>query len=111
MKLRGELESLNQRINGLEQENISLETDLGRYAAGDYSHRDIVGSGYVTNGGKIIRFSGNSEEGAPVSEKPGMNNRFELDLGHLRIIWILFSLVIAVYYFKKRTSGVDEYHG
>ena len=111
MKLRGEFESLNQRIAGLEEENRSLEASLDKYSAGEYSDRDIVASGYITNGGKIIRFQGNSEGGKSAGEGPGVNNRFELELSHLRIIWILFSFVIAVYYFNKRNSGVDEYHG
>ena len=38
------------------------------------------------------------------SKTDNKNNRFELDLNHIRIIWILFSFVIAVYYFKKRHS-------
>ncbi len=111
MKLRGEFESLKQRISGLEQENRSLEAEIDKYAAGEYSDRDIVASGYVTNGGKIIQFQSDADETASAVERPGDNNRFELELSHLRIIWILFSFVIAVYFFKKRNSGVDEYHG
>ena len=111
MKLRGEFESLRQRISGLEQENRDLEAGMDKYSAGDYSDRDIVAAGYVTNGGKIIQFQGNMEGAASVAERPGEKNRFELELSHLRIIWILFSFVIAVYYFKKRNSGVEEYHG
>lgn len=111
MKLRGEFESLKQRINGLEQENRSLEAGLDKYSAGEYSDRDIVSSGYITNGGKIISFSGNQDGVQPYEKNPAVDNRFEFELRHLRIIWILFSFIIAFYYFKKRSGGVDEYHG
>ena len=111
MKLRGEFESLKQRISVLEQENRSLEEQLDRYSAGEYSERDIVSSGYVTSGGKIISFQDNETGGSSLGQSSEPASRFEIDLGHLRIIWILFSLIIAFYYFKKRSSGVDEYHG
>lgn len=111
MKLHGEFESLQKRITGFEQENRDLEASLDKYSAGEYSDRDIAASGYVANGGKIIQFQGDGDNSALNGKKNRIDNRFELDLGHLRIIWILFSCVIAVYYFKKKSSGVDEYHG
>ena len=111
MKLYGEFESLKIRIAGLEEENRSLAASLEKYSAGEYSDRDIAGSGYVKSGGKIIYFNDNAAGASDEPEDRGITNTFELELGHLRIIWILFSFVITFYYFKKRSSGVDEYHG
>ncbi len=108
MKLGRDYDSLRQRIGRLENDNRELAGKIGRYSEGLYSDSDIIASGYVTGGGRIIRFD---DAGIKRQESSTGKSEFDLELGHLRIIWIIFSIVLVVYYYTKRKNEADNQHG
>jgi len=87
---------------------MELSNICSRYRAGDYSEREIVNSGLIYNGGKVIVFSGSYAFKNPVPDD--LNDKFELDPSHLRVIWIIISLMILVFYLnriKNRDKALD----
>ncbi|HOV09256.1 MAG TPA: hypothetical protein PK482_09125 [Spirochaetota bacterium] len=76
-----------------------LQKLLEEYRAGNYSQSDIAASGLIYSEGKVIIFDENyrlKEENLPQK-----NMNFEVDLFHLRIIWIIISIMVVVYYINR----------
>jgi len=102
LRLGADYKQLEERIERLDAENRRISTDIGKYSEGLFSHSDIIGAGYVSSGGRVIHFSGSQSLTLP---EKSVINMFELELNHLRIIWILFSIVITMYYFTRKQDG------
>ena len=105
MKLDRDYESLKSRITGLENDNRVLSDTIGKYSDGLYSGRDIINSGYTYSQGKIIHFTGSAPAAHPDTEPV---SDFEFELSHLRIIWIIFSVVLSMYFFTRRKSEAEN---
>lgn len=105
LKLNREYDLVKIRINRLENDNRILSDTIGKYSAGQYSEKDIIASGYVYGQGKVIHYP-DSKSAVPVDVTSG--SIFELELSHLRIIWIIFSVVLAMYYFTRKKGEAQN---
>lgn len=76
-----------------------------RYKSGDYSEKEIINSGLIYSGSKVIVFNENYSTKSTFSDE--INNDFQLDPSHLRIIWVIISLMIIIYY-VNRIRNRDE---
>ena len=98
-RLKKKYEILQQKILQQKQANEKLQNLLAEYKAGRFSESDIASAGLIYSEGKVIIFDENyrlREE--PFPEKDSV---FEVDLLHLRIIWIIISIMAVVYYINR----------
>lgn len=105
MRLSSRHLELQHNISLLKKSNEDLAQICSRYRAGDYSEREIVNSGLIYNGSKVIVFGDSYASKNPIPDD--LNNNFELDPSHLRIIWIIISLMVLIYY-VNRVRNRDE---
>ncbi len=98
-RLKSKYELLQQKILQKKQANEQLQRRLEEYRAGNYSQSDIAASGLIYSDGKVIIF----DENYKLKEEnfPQKNMNFEVDLFHLRIIWIIISIMVVVYYINR----------
>ena len=99
MKLNSRYLELQQKIIQLKKSNAELGQICSRYRAGDYSDREIVNSGLMYQSSKVIVFGDSYALNNTFPDE--LNNNFELDPSHLRIIWIIISLMILIYYVNR----------
>lgn len=105
MRLNSRYLELQQNLSSLKKSNDELGELCARYRGGDYSEADIINSGLIYSGSKVVVFNENYSSKSPISDE--LNNDFELDPSHLRIIWIIISLMILIYY-VNRIRNRDE---
>lgn len=99
MRLNSRYLELQNSIATLKKSNVELEQICSRYRAGDYSEREIIDSGLIYNDSRVIVFGDSYAFKTPLPYD--LNNNFELDPSHLRIIWIIISLMILIYYINR----------
>jgi len=109
MRLSSRYLELNQNITLLKKSNAELEQICSRYRAGNYSEREIVNSGLILNGSKVIVFG--DSYAAKNTFPYDLNNNFELDPSHLRIIWIIISIMILMYYVNRIRNRDEALNG
>jgi len=105
MRLSSRHLELQHNISLLKKSNEELAQICSRYRDGDYSEREIVNSGLIFNSSKVIVFGDSYASKNPIPYD--LSNNFELDPSHLRIIWIIISLMILIYY-VNRLKNRDE---
>lgn len=103
IKLNNKFDLLNKRITDLNDENTELNKFVKNYSAGIYSDSDILRSGYTGKGGNVLFFKGVPEEKRTdlVIDKDIFNFNYD----HLRIIWIIISVMIITIFLTRKNDG------
>ncbi len=96
---------LNEKIDYIKKENENLLKENEKYRAGIYNDKDIIGSGFVYRSGTLVYFKDSGKEIIPESNI-GQDD-FIISLDHLRIIWIIISMMFLFYYFLKKNKRDD----
>jgi len=105
IKLNNKFEILNKRITALNDENIELNNLVRNYSAGIYSDTDILRSGYTGREGNVLLFKGAAEEKKPDFVIARDILHFNYD--HLRIIWIIISVMIITLFLARKNDGSE----
>lgn len=101
--------TLNEKINYLKTDNIKLSNESEKYRSGYYSDSDIIGSGLVNRNGKLLYINDSGKEENKDSKL--IQEDFTISVEHLRIIWILISIVTLFYYFLKNKKTEETADG
>ncbi len=101
--LNKKYDQLTAKIDYIKKENDYLQKESGNYRSGLYRDNDIMGSGFVYKTGKLVYFKDAEKE--IISEPDFDNNDPFISLDHLRIIWIIISLMILFYHFLKNNNN------
>ncbi|MCU0822503.1 MAG: septum formation initiator family protein [Spirochaetes bacterium] len=99
---------LENRIKKLEKENNDLAGLSERYKKGEFLKEEATKSGYITEGEKVLFFkkaSGKSEE-IPASKLN--DDKFSVNTAHLRILWVVISLMVLLIYYIIRSKYKRE---
>jgi len=104
-ELNKKYSQLNDKIDYIKTENLKLSKGCEKYRSGIYNDNDIIGSGFVYKTGKLMYIDSKDKE--IVSKNETGTNEFLISLDHLRIIWILISLMYLFYYFLKKNQSDD----
>ena len=94
MKLDDEKKSIITRAESLKAENARLRKILDNYRAGVYPDSDMVTSGYTGPNEKIIVVHGLDTRARESTGIKKNNALFIFEIGTLRIIWIVISLLV-----------------
>jgi len=103
IKLNNKFEMLNKKISDLRDENIKLNNVLNNYSAGNYSDLDIIRAGYTGKDGSVLLFRGVPEEkGSDLKSDPDV---LYFNYDHLRIIWIIISVMVIIIFLTRKNDG------
>lgn len=105
IKLNNKFELLNKRISDLRDENIELNNSVNSYSKGNYSDLDILRSGYTGKEGNVLLFRGLPEEKRTEYKVDQEILYFNYD--HLRIIWIIISVMIIIIFLTGKSNGSE----
>ncbi|HPS88031.1 MAG TPA: hypothetical protein PLY36_14865 [Spirochaetota bacterium] len=100
---------LAERIDNIKTSNSMLSKECENYRSGIYSNSDIIGSGFVYKTGKLMYINDTGKETVPIDGTTP--DDFLISLDHLRIIWILISVMFLFYYFLKKNKSDDATNG
>lgn len=104
-ELNRKYDHLASKIDHIKKENDFLSRESGNYRSGLYRDTDIMGSGFVYKTGKLVYFKDSENE---VLQKPDtVIDDLLISLDHLRIIWIIISLMFLFYYFLKKNKSEE----
>ena len=83
----------------LKKSNEALKTKCDEYRDGKYSEQDIINSGLIYDRGKIIVFNENYNLSSGFKEDE--KHPLKINPVHLRIIWVIISIMILFYYINR----------
>lgn len=107
-ELNKKFNTLNEKINYLRSDNNMLSNEYEKYRSGHYNDGDLIDSGFITSNGKFLYFDDTGKD--DIKKGDIIQEDFTVNVEHLRIIWILISIVILFYYFlknKKTEEAID----
>ncbi len=101
--------AIEDRTAELERDRKRLEAVRESYRRGEMTDRDLVRSGYLKKNQEVVRFRGlNGEDENEVSFPGEKGLDFPVTLGHIRILWLVFSLLVLLLLFLRRPGrGYD----
>lgn len=104
-ELNKKYKRLNQKIGYIKADNERLLKECDKYRSGNYNDTDIINSGLVYKTGKFIYIDDRVKEVVPDT---GINpGDFSISPEHLRIIWIIISVMYLFYHFLKKNKSED----
>jgi hypothetical protein len=101
-ELNKKYDRLTAKIDYIKKENDYLQKESGNYRSGSYRENDIMGSGFVYKTGKLVYFKDKEKE---IISPEVKHDDLLISLDHLRIIWIIISLMFLFYYFLKNNNN------
>ncbi|MCP4137985.1 MAG: hypothetical protein GY754_43885 [bacterium] len=101
---------LQQRIAALNKYKAELESVHQRLVNGEYREYDILKSGFLPAGERAVFFQGMESRHGTVQKTGKGDESYTLELAQLRILWIVLSILILLFYFTRRTGnyGVEK---
>ncbi len=107
-ELNKKFNALNEKIDYLKTENQKLSHEWEKYRSGNYDDNDVISSGLVSRTGKLLYINDKIKDDDRKSSI--IQDDFTISLDHLRIIWILISIVTLFYYFlnKKKSEEIQN---
>jgi hypothetical protein len=100
---------LNSKIESLKLESLKLYGECEKYRTGIYSENDILGAGLIYKQGKLLYINYTGKEILP--DNAAATEDFLISLEHLRIIWILVSIMFLFYYFLAKKKSEEPADG
>lgn len=108
-ELKNKNEQLNEQIENLKNQNSRILKEYEKYRTGIFSSSDIINSGFISGTGKLMYID---ERGVDSSKVKNTNkDEFMLSIEHLRIIWIIISIMYITYYFMKNKKSEESTDG
>ncbi len=110
-ELSNKYNQLSEKIDYINKNSSHLSKECEKYRSGIYNSSDIIGSGFVYKTGKFLYINDTGKEKVP--DTGISRDDLIISLEHLRIIWILISVMFLSYYFLKNdksdelTNGTD----
>ena len=103
MRLQKDKEQLNSRIESLKKEGVNLRSVYKGYQKGDYNKKEAAKAGYIDIGGKTLFFKGRVEDKEKEIEQSDVLKKYTVDAAHLRILWLVVSVMIILIYYARRS--------
>lgn len=100
-------EKLSNQIKDLKLKNIELSHLYNKYKDGLVADKDLLMWGYLPFDKSLI-FVDNSNRLLHKNEKKYETKKSKIEITHLRIIWVVLSVLIILLYFSKRSDMTDE---
>ena len=89
---------LQSRINNLGVEQARLNDILKRHGRGEFIKEEAARSGYIQDGDKMLFLRGGEREKRNRLEENSTGTINRIELFHLKILWIVVSVMIIMFY-------------
>ncbi len=97
---------LVKKNDDLKKENLSLRKKLNEFVSGSVDQKDFSTYGALKPGSKVVIVKGVNDSRPPGVE-PQDHEEKELPLTHMRIIWVVVSLLVLFLYFNRIYRTVE----
>lgn len=98
---------LFKKNEALKKENRSLRKELDSAASGRVGQKDFSTFGALKPGSKVVIVKG-VKDAPHTGVEPQDHEEKELPLTHMRIIWVVVSLLILFLYFNRISRTVES---
>lgn len=89
---------LQSSIDNLRVEHTKLNDILKRHGRGEFIKEEAAKSGYIQDGDKMLFLRGGEREKNIRMEKNSAGTINRIELTHLKILWIVVSVMIIMFY-------------
>lgn len=89
---------LQSSIDNLRVEHAKLNDILKRHGRGEFIKEEAAKSGYIQDGDKMLFLRGGEREKSIRLEKNSAGTINRIELTHLKILWIVVSVMIIMFY-------------
>lgn len=103
IQLDNDREHVQTRIQNLGEQRKELTKLMGQYRRGEFLREEALKSGYISSNERFLIFKG-ADNDLSKSHAPRESQAYDIELVHLKILWIILSLIILMFYIirKKR---------
>jgi cell division protein FtsB len=102
IRLEEKNKNLQSSIDKLKVENSRQNDILKRHSRGEFFKEEASKSGYIRDGEKMLFLRGSGREKSIKMEKSGMRTINRIELSHLKILWIVVSVMVIMLYIIRR---------
>lgn len=106
-RLVREQEKLRQRIETLGEENAGLRGRYEKYKSGELLREEAHRAGYIENGARMVFLRSNDDAAVPDGKNADDSGGSFIEPSHLRILWIVVSMLALLFYFARRTRAEE----
>ncbi|MGV7928415.1 MAG: septum formation initiator family protein [Spirochaetota bacterium] len=107
-RLASERENLRVRIERLGDENAALQRLYEKHGSGRLLREEAHRAGFIENGERVVFLRPLERTGAGEMNKRDTPVTGAIETSHLRILWIVVSMLALLYYFSRfARDGVD----
>jgi len=107
MNLERKNRELLANIGKLRGEKSSLEESLRSYEAGRVPDRDVLNAGMVGGGDRLVFLDDRGQKTAMETRKEKKRETFSIDIIHYRILWVVLSILVLLFYFSRKKHGEE----
>lgn len=114
VKLSESKDKIKENISRLARENDRLKKEYSVISNSrtnqDFYKKEASKSGYIAPGEKylFLKSSSNGEANKVNIKTTDNNDKYTVDISHLRILWIFASVMIMLLYFWKRNKEKED---
>lgn len=107
-RLASERENLRVRIERLGDENAALQRLYEKHGSGRLLREEAHRAGFIENGERVVFLRPLERTGAGEMNKQDTPVTGAIETSHLRILWIVVSMLALLYYFSRfARDGVE----
>lgn len=103
VKSKNEIEN---NIAGLSKENSNLQNEFSVISNGqtngNFYKKEASKSGFIKDGEKYIFFKNSGKSEKIKTEASNKEDKYPVEMSHLRILWIVISIIVTLFYFWNR---------
>jgi len=108
MRLSRESGTMQKRIESLREDQKKLHAELDGYRKGGQKYDDVLNSGFIRPGDRMFFFRGGEPERGKAPDQEKAPEDFTFELSHMRIVWIIVSILVVLFYISRRSRSPEE---
>ena len=108
IRLQEEKDALTKRIENQNKEAARLRKLYEGYKNGDFNKEEAVKAGYIDKGEKLIFFDESKKDKQKKIEVSENEEKDRIDIMHLRILWVVVSMMIILFYLGRKSRYKEE---
>jgi len=100
-EIKNSIARLTRENNNLQKEHTVISNNQTNSS---FYKEEAAKSGYISKGEKYIFFKGTEKKERPYIESDFKEDNYPVKIGHLRILWIIITILILSLYFWKKNK-------
>jgi hypothetical protein len=92
---------IDEKLKYYQYEKEKQNNLYSKYRKGEVTDQDFLESGFIRKSDRVLFFDLKSKEDSPVITKFKKERLDIVNINHLRILWIILSLILLFYFYFK----------